>query len=105
MDWLIFKLAEDASGRGELDESVSVYLDAPFDRPEKAAKTALAGAAGVTISASEAGIRLSGSPTIAHVQKVAEAVEKVLGPVGICEIKNNEWWDRDDFKRTRAPLG
>lgn len=105
MDWLIFKLAEDASGRGELEDSVAVFLDPPFDALVAEAKRALRGAPGVNVSATEAGVRLEGKPSLANVEAVAVALETKLGPVGICQVSTNEWWDLQDFRITRKPAG
>ena len=103
-DWLIFKLKEGAQAGTELDESALHYLDKKSSAAaEKAARGAL-GKAKVELTAGETGVRLA-DPDMAQLQSVAQAVEKVVGPVGIAEVKTNEWWDRDQFAKVRAPIG
>src|SRR5262249_53437479 len=102
-DWLIFKLAEGASGGGELDASVLASLDGLVGAAERAARKALHGAK-IELSTGETGVRLA-DPTMDALQHAAAAVEKVVEPVGIAHVATNESWDRSDFARVRAPLG
>jgi hypothetical protein len=103
-DWIVFKLADDATGSGELSSEVVSRLKPPFDALLSEAKKVLGGER-VPVSASPNGVRLSGA-TVEEVSKVAEALEaKLEASVGIAQVSTNEWWDRQDFEVSRAPLG
>ncbi len=103
-DWIVFKLADDASGSGELSSEVVARLKAPFDPLIAEAKKALGGGS-AAVTASANGVRLADA-SVDEVRRVAEAIEAKLGAsVGIAQVSTNEWWDRQDFEVTRAPLG
>jgi hypothetical protein len=102
-DWLIFKMAEGASGGGELDEASVEYLAGDTAKIRGAAAHAIKGVK-LEISVGETGVRVSDA-SAEQAAQVARAVEPLLGRVGVAQVSTNEWWERDDFERVRVPLG
>ena len=50
------------------------------------------------------GVRLTDAEPAA-VEKVAAALAKSFGEVGVAEVKNNEGWDLATFRENRLPQG
>jgi len=102
-DWLVFKLAEGKWGRGDaLDSSVVAEMGKDRGAAEAAAKKALGTSKSkAQVSSDEVGVRVADASP-AEVVKIAEAVEKAVGGVGISRMSTNEWWDRDEFTSSGA---